>query len=396
MQLSLCMIVKDEASRLPNCLASVQQVVDEMVVVDTGSTDQTAEIARNWGAQVYTFPWTGDFAAARNYSLQQARGEWILVLDADETLLPEVVPTLQQICQQPHYLLINLLRQEVGAQQSPYSLVSRLFRRSPDIYFARPFHELVDDSVVAKQAREPHWQIAHLPQVAIVHTGYQARAIAQQQKVQRSLAAMTQYWSQHPQDAYICSKLGALYVQQGELEQGLKLLTQGLQATAEPGAVLYELHYHLGIAHEQQGHPAQAAQHYQAALTQPIADVLKLGAFNNWGNLLQAQGQLTEAQAMYQQMLAIDPGLAVAHYNLGLTWKAQGNLPAAITAYQQALQHHPDYAEAYQNLGVVLLKTGQVAASLAAFRRAIALHEHDQPEEAMRLRETLASMGFSP
>ena len=84
--LSLCMIVKDEEQFLPDCLASVRSVVDELVIADTGSTDRTTEIAREHGAKLVRHAWDDDFAAARNAALAAATGSWILVLDADERL----------------------------------------------------------------------------------------------------------------------------------------------------------------------------------------------------------------------------------------------------------------------------------------------------------------------
>jgi glycosyltransferase involved in cell wall biosynthesis len=83
---SLCMIVKDEAANLPRCLASAKAFVNDIVVVDTGSVDRTVDIAVAFGARVFDFQWDGDFSAARNYSISQARSPWILLLDADEVL----------------------------------------------------------------------------------------------------------------------------------------------------------------------------------------------------------------------------------------------------------------------------------------------------------------------
>ncbi len=85
-RLSLCMIVKDEAEMLPECLASVQGVVDEIVIVDTGSTDDTVAIAHAAGAKVVHEPWQNDFARARNAALAHATGDYVLQLDADERL----------------------------------------------------------------------------------------------------------------------------------------------------------------------------------------------------------------------------------------------------------------------------------------------------------------------
>ena len=84
--LSLCMIVKNEEETLPQCLEPVKDVFDQIVVVDTGSEDNTVEIAKNYGAEVHYFPWIDDFSAARNESLKHATGDWIFWLDADDRM----------------------------------------------------------------------------------------------------------------------------------------------------------------------------------------------------------------------------------------------------------------------------------------------------------------------
>ena len=158
--------------------------------------------------------------------------------------------------------------------------------------------------------------------------------------------------------------------------------------------ILYELHYHLGIGYTHLQKPKQAIAHYQVATQLAIYPKLKLGAYNNLGNLRRADGDLTGAKTAYEMALEIEPNFAKGHYNLGMTLKALGCFKDAIAAYQQAIELNPTYAEAYQNLGVVLLKLGLVPESLAAFGRAIALHEQHNPNEAERLRQGLREMGF--
>ncbi|MES1023047.1 tetratricopeptide repeat protein [Gloeocapsa sp. BRSZ] len=395
MQLSLCMIVKNEEQTLAQCLRSVQGVVDEIVVLDTGSSDRTPDVAQEFGAKVYTFEWCNDFAKARNESLKYVRTDWVLVLDADEVLVPEIVPSLKQAIQHDRFLLINLLRQEVGAAQSPYSQVSRLFRRHPNLCFSRPYHALVDDSVARIMSKEPQWQVGYLPNVAILHEGYQRGAIAQKDKFTQAQTAMEGFFSAHPNDPYVCSKLGALYVETGSWHRGIELLEQGLKRSGLNAQILYELHYHLGIAYSRLQQLQKAIAHYQAAIGLSIYPLLKLGAYNNLGNLKQATGDLNGAKLAYEIALQIDPKFAAGYYNLGMTLKAMGLLNEAIAKYQQAIALNPKYAEAYQNLGVVLLKLGKLNDSLAAFKQAIALHEVQNPVEANRLRQGLAEMGFA-
>lgn len=179
MVLTLCMIVKDEAARLGRCLSSAQALADEFVIVDTGSADKTVQIAQKFG-QVYGFEWQNDFAAARNLSLEKATQDWILVLDGDEVLVPQMASQLKRLLSGQtinglsleDVLVLNLIRQEVGASQSPYTLVARLFRNRADIRFDRPYHETIDRSVENVLSREPHWRVVNLPEVAILHEGY--------------------------------------------------------------------------------------------------------------------------------------------------------------------------------------------------------------------------------
>jgi glycosyltransferase involved in cell wall biosynthesis len=394
MDLSLCMIVKNEARNLSRCLESVRSIVNEMVVLDTGSTDETIAIATSFNAKVHHFPWNNDFSAARNESLNYANGDWVLVLDADEVLTEAIAPVLKQAIQQENCLVINLLRQEVGATQSPYSMVSRLFRRHPDIHFSRPYHAMIDDSVVQILQREPQWQILDLPDVAMRHYGYEPGAIASRNKLENARMSMERFLVANPGEPYVCSKLGALYIQMGRLNHGIELLERGLKARQVDAPVLYELHYHLGIAYSHMKHPEQAAQHYQVAVQQPILPCLKLGAYNNLGSLRKGARDWVGARSAYEATLEIDPNFAVGHNNLAMTLKDMGQFSDAIAHYQKAIELNPTYAEAYQNLGVVLLKVGRVDDSLEAFRKAIALHQQHDLKEAVRLKRGLQEMGF--
>ena len=394
MTLSLCMIVKNEAKALPKCLKSVKNVVDEMIVLDTGSTDKTPKIAAKFGAKVHHYQWCNDFSAARNEALKYVSGDWVLILDADETLNPEIIPPLREVLKMEEYLVVNLLRQEIGAKQSPYSLVSRLFRNHPKIRFDRPYHALVDDSITDIIAQEPQWQIGRLPGTAIFHTGYQQNAIAKHNKYARAKKAMEEFLADHPDEPYVCSKLGALYVEIGKLPQGIELLRRGLAAKDADEQVLYELHYHLGIAYTRTNDTNKAMSQYNCAIKLLIDPMLKLGAYNNLGNLLKEVGDLAGAKTAYEIAVKLDPNFATGYFNLGTTLKAMGLLAEAIQAYRRAILLQPDYAQAYQNLGVLLLKSGYIKDSKIAFKNAITLYKQQDPTQAKELFEGLRDMGL--
>ncbi|MGB5769216.1 MAG: glycosyltransferase, partial [Crocosphaera sp.] len=267
-KLSLCMIVKNEEANLSKCLESVQNIVDEMVVMDTGSTDKTIEIAQKFGAVVPTFDWGDDFAEARNEALKYVTGDWVLILDADEVLNKKVAPQIKEAIAKEENLVVNLVRHEIGASQSPYSLVSRLFRKHPEVNFSRPYHAIIDDSVVELLKKESHWKIVDLPAITVFHYGYTPGAIASLDKYNRAQKAMESFLEKHPNDPYTCSKLGALYFQIGKEKQAVKLLKQGLKSNKADSHVLFELHYHLGNLYAREKDNEKAVKHYQKAIEQ--------------------------------------------------------------------------------------------------------------------------------
>jgi tetratricopeptide (TPR) repeat protein len=402
MSISLCMIVKNEATKLPACLSSVQGLVDEIIVLDTGSTDDTISIAQQGGAQVTSVEWQNNFAAARNQSLERATGEWILVLDADETLTAAGQELLQQVRSKgaiagtpmTEILVVTLLRLELDTDQTPYSEVSRLFRNRPEIRFHRPYHESVDDDVAALLQAEPQWQVVAYPDLALEHTGYALAEIVQRDKFIRAQTIMQAFLDSHPEDAYIANKLGALYCSMGETERGRSLLEKALQSGQADATTRYELHYHLGVAYRDIQLPALALDHYCQAIAQPIPEVLKVGAYLNLGSLWQARQQYSQAIATFEKAIAAAPNFALAHYNLGLARRNAQDLEGAVTAYEQAIALDPRYAPAYQNLGVALFKQNKLTSSLKAFQQAISLYRDTNPAAAEQLLENIRNLGY--
>ncbi|MCS5697456.1 glycosyltransferase [Cyanobium sp. FGCU-52] len=391
--LSLSMIVRDEQENLDACLRSVADFVDEMVVVDTGSSDGTVAVAERWGARVHHLSWPGDFAPARNHALAHTRGDWVLVLDADERLLPEAREPLSQLMGEPDTLLITLLRREEGARQSPYSAVSRLFRRHPDLYWSRPYHAMVDDSVSDLLAREPHWRIRHCPMPALTHGGYRPEVLAGGDKARRLRAAMEADLAERPGDPYICAKLGGLEVSEGDRARGIALLEQGLRhCPPEAHPERYELLLHLAIARAQEA-PAAAAALYREALALPLDPRLTLAAALNLAALLLRGGDLEGAAAAATAATTAGPELALGWYNLGLIERQRGRLEAAIAAYRRSAQLEPDHAETHQNLAVALLLGGDLPGARSGFRTAIRLLErHGRGGEAADLARRVGAL----
>ncbi len=398
-KLSLCMIVKNEAHRLPNCLDSVKQVVDEIIIVDTGSTDQTVKIAKRNTSKVYYFQWCDDFAQARNYALSKAKGEWILVLDADEVLLPSAISLIQQIVNEPNNIIaVNLIRQELGTNQAPYSLVCRLFRNRSDLRFTGIYHEQIDRDLMRIMQAETHWQIANLEQPAICHFGYTDAEISQTNKYHFAERLMLKHLQVNPDDIYIKNKLGALYISQAQVDKGLALLHESwrfLEQQTGNEALKLEVLYHLGFAHQQLEQLAPAIAYYQTALNLPVSPWQKLAVWNNLGGIYYQQQDFDSAIAAYEQVVSIDPHCKAGHNNLGLALRHAGQNERAIASYQQAIAIDPHYAEAHQNLAAALFTSGQIHQAKLHFQTAIQLYrQQNQSQTAEQLLENLRQLGL--
>jgi glycosyltransferase involved in cell wall biosynthesis len=175
--LSLCLIVKNEKENLPACLASAKDVAGEIIVVDTGSTDGTQDIARSFGATVIQSDWHGDFSRARNLSLDRAAGRWILWLDADDRLLDrdkrairELARTDPDVHPKAYGLMVKNSR-DGGLTGSVFNQI-RVFPNRPDLRFRSPVHEQILPAL--EEAGVP---VEYLD-VRVLHTGYSDPGVA--------------------------------------------------------------------------------------------------------------------------------------------------------------------------------------------------------------------------
>ena len=391
--LSLSMIVRNEAARLEACLESVRGFVDEMVVVDTGSSDDTAAIAAACGATVHALSWPGDFAPARNSALDLVRGDWVLVLDADERLRPEARQPLRRLMDEPQALLINLLRIELGASQSPYSSVSRLFRRHPGIHWSGAYHAMVDDSVAALRRDDPQWRVLACPEPALLHDGYRPELLVDGRKARQLRQAMEAELQSRPDDPYACAKLGGLELSEGRSDRAIRLLNRGLAACGQEAiAERYELLLHLGLA-EAPSDPQRARHRYTAALDLPLDPRISLGARLNLAILELRLGNREAALSHARLVTESAPEFALGWTQLGLIQRQRGALGDAIAAYRQAIALAPEHAESHQNLAAASLLAGDISSARNGFRRAIALlAEQGRQPEAAALAERAGSM----
>jgi glycosyltransferase involved in cell wall biosynthesis len=208
-KLSLVLIAKNEARCLARCLKSVRAIVDEIIVTDTGSTDDTVKIAGECGAKISHFDWINDFAAARNFALAQAAGEWLLVLDADESASDLLAQEIRGFIQGPPRIgrlqIVSDFRHH-GQRQRSRTFVSRLFPRGA--HFEGRIHEQL---------------VSPLPRVNLQgelgHDGY-----LETSKTGRNLAILQAEIAREPQNAYLHFQLALEFASLGQPQNAFDCL----------------------------------------------------------------------------------------------------------------------------------------------------------------------------
>jgi glycosyltransferase involved in cell wall biosynthesis len=255
-------MVKNEERNLPLCLDSVRELAAELIVVDTGSTDATPAIARGYGAEVIPFDFTRiDFAAARNHAIGRARGRWILVLDADETLDGASVPEVARLAAADenagYYLERHNRWTDSGASQETTDYVVRLFPNRPDYRYRGRVHETVDASILAGGG--------HLKKTAIrIDHNFAADREARRAKNFRYLEILQEEIAADPNDDSRLDFLAAeyhqleMYTEAAEIAERIAFI-RPLDARAH----LYAGTYHLVYQHDL----ARARADFERALT---------------------------------------------------------------------------------------------------------------------------------
>ena len=225
-RLSACMIVKDESGFIEDCLKSLEDAVDEIVVVDTGSTDGTQELVRSFPkAKLIEIPWEDDFSKARNISLDHATGDWILIVDADERLHPDDVKHLRKLIRKAtaEAYFLDVVNFPDHPDQTLISRRIGLFRRRPDIRFEYRIHEQVDPSIARAKLRV---EFSH---VRLLHHGYDAEVRKSKKKSERNRRIIERALQDDPDNPFMNFNLAQEYFVLGEFSHSLKYYRKALE-----------------------------------------------------------------------------------------------------------------------------------------------------------------------
>lgn len=223
---SACLIAKNESDNIGACLSSLEGQVDEIIVVDTGSTDDTVAIAGRFGCRILHSPWRDDFSTPRNLGLENATGDWILYIDADERLAcPPARPLASFLTQDD--AAAALVRFHPRSDMTPYSEY-RLFRRDPRIRFVGAMHESMLPGIF-RVCAEDGSHIVERFDIEIFHYGYEGD---QSHKYARNLPLLQRAVADDPLRVYLRFDLGRTLFFVGQVDEAIVELRKGMDNAA--------------------------------------------------------------------------------------------------------------------------------------------------------------------
>jgi FkbM family methyltransferase len=373
--ISLCMIVRDNARTLRSSLESIRPWVDEMIVIDTGSTDDTPKIAQDMGARVYHFPWCDSFSAARNESLRHARGRWIFWMDSDDTIDAANGGRLQELGRRdtdPGVLGYVMQVHCPGAGRDGRGDMTvvdhvKLFRNRPDMRFDGRIHEQILPAIGAAGGE------VVFTDIFVVHSGYDHSPEGQKRKLERDLHLLNLELSERPNHPFTLFNFGMTYTDVGRYEEACDSLKRSI---AHSGCMDSHLRkaYALLVYCQLQGGQREAAEETCRRGLELFPTDVEL-RFRR-ALILQESGQLDQAAAIYRSVLepqkeryfsSLVRGITgyLTRQNLAVVYQEQGDLDKAKTEWRHITEEVPDYRAGWRGLGDVLLLRREFDQALA-------------------------------
>jgi glycosyltransferase involved in cell wall biosynthesis len=250
---TLAMIVRNEEKNLPHCLESARKLFNEIVVVDTGSTDRTKDIAREFGAKVVEFAWIDDFAAARNVSLENSSGDYVFWLDADDIIDPperkKLKAAFKRLRKDRKCAYVVRCACDSGRDGSGgYTVVDhiRIFPRLDGIRWTYRVHEQILPSL-RKAGIPVQWS-----DVTVRHTGYTDTAV-RARKLDRDAGILRTELAERPNDPFVLFNLGAIAIEREQWQESLGYLCRSLERSAPTDSITRKLFALIARAHQMLG-----------------------------------------------------------------------------------------------------------------------------------------------
>ena len=349
--ITLCMIVKNEARFIDACLGSVKSILDQIIIVDTGSTDGTLDLIRPFDPLVIHYEWRNDFAQARNVGLERARTPWIMMMDADERIasrdLPLIVEATKRDATGFEFLWrnygynatiaswhTNTGEYEEGAGYPGYSQspMFRLYRNHPLLRYEGVVHEHITWKSFPGVRVEPVPAVIH-------HYGRALSAKRMQEKGELYLALGYQKIEQFPDKWEPYYEIGIQLQDFDQCAESIPYLEKGLTLATEPN-IKGLLNFYLAAAFKRLNLLDKAL----GCLDQAIDFRYECSSLRLLlANVYSAQGELTKASTQYRRALQLEPANPLALLNYGLLLRDTGDLKRAETTFMDAIKANPSF-----------------------------------------------------
>ena len=352
MPISVCMIVKNEEKWLEQCLNSVKKIADEIIIVDTGSADKTKEIAGKYTDKIFDFKWINDFSAARNFAISKANCEWILSLDADESISERDFEKIREATKgseaNAYHLIWRDYSNDIGitgwksaigdiypeskaSNGFTESYVLRLFQNSKNYEFEGKIHETIQNSIKEKGGK------IFASDIVIHHYGN----LRDKEEIEKK------------KESY--SKMLNERIEAGDSREKDRYY------------ILFELARELVIKKDLKG--AKEALEKSININPEFSKTLAM-----LGAIEITEKNFNEAEKLLKEAVILEPEDSNIHSNLGIIYSEQGNFAKAIRKFERAIELNPRSADNFFNLGIVYLRMKKREKAMHFFEKAIELN----------------------
>lgn len=374
--ISLCMIIKDEEKWLENCLNSIKDLVEEIIIVDTGSEDKSKEIAKKFTDKVYDFKWNDNFSDARNFAISKATKSWILSFDADEIIADfdkEKIKRIIELDEADSYFFNwrnytndagvagftsstgDRYEESKGVNGFCISKVLRFFKNKPAFKFEGKIHETVENSIKTSGGT------IFDTDVVMHHFGNLDK--------KKFLAKKSQYiellrqrlkdrdFKEKPED-YVCSELAGELINSGNSKEGLYFLEKAVSIKEE-----YIYLYNLGTQYLVKGRLDDAEKALKKAIILSAQHLepynpnnpqkfncFNPSIYNNLGAIYSEKGEINKAIKTFKRAIELNPKFADAYFNLGLNYRKKGKMNKSERFFEEAIELNPAYEKRINQL----------------------------------------------
>ncbi|WP_349944468.1 glycosyltransferase [Lacrimispora sp. BS-2] len=327
MKISVCMIVKDEEDYIRECLDSVSKFAWEIIVVDTGSIDKTKEIAESFTNKIYNYPFKGNFAEARNYSLSHAKGDWILVLDADERIDYKNFQIMQHEVEMADEQVWGLRLQKYNFFKNGGWYISSALRffKNDNVVFNGKINESVSESIKAHGGKTIN------SKAYINHVGHTKSFESRCRKNEQYISIFKQRLMDQEEDCGLLGYLAVLYRAQGDFSTALNLCDKGDKIINADKSLLFQLfsgHIYKGI-----GRFEEALKRYKQA---EVLDPEDTTILSNIGVILLCMQKYKEAVTFLESASHRFPHAYYLMVNLGLAYQFDEQYDKALKCFEEA------------------------------------------------------------